>query len=138
MRPLTKTEEIRFNTLHPDLQLLFNETRKELELNPIPELPDIFLVCGERNEKEQNEAVRRGMSKVKYPNSKHNRFPSEAMDTCPSPINWKDIKKFYIMYRVMKVVAERFNLRIRFGADFNQDGNLKNDKFVDMPHCELI
>lgn len=136
MRPLSKVEKNRYSTLHPDLQLLFDETRKELMTNPRPDCPDIFLVCGQRGEAEQNEAVRKGLSKVKFPGSTHNKSPSDGMDTCPYPIDWKNVKSFYTMYKVMKEVAERLKLNIRFGADFNQDGILNNDKFVDMPHCE--
>lgn len=138
MRPLTPVEKTRYATLHDDLKLLFDETRKELETNPRPKCPDIFLVCGQRGKEEQDEAVRKGLSKVNFPSSKHNSSPSMAMDTCPHPINWREVDRFYVMYNVMKEVAERLGLKIRFGADFNQDGNLKNDKFVDMPHCEIV
>jgi peptidoglycan L-alanyl-D-glutamate endopeptidase CwlK len=143
MRPLSKVEQNRYITLCPDLQLVFDETRKELEINPRPLCPDIFLVCGERAEKEQNDAVRKGLSKVKYPFSTHNKKPSEGLDTCPFPIDWKDVKRFKVMYDVMKMIADRLFAegkirKIRFGADFNQDGNLTNDKFVDMPHCEVV
>ena len=48
------------------------------------------------------------------------------------------------MYEVMKRTADRLvmdelvSCKFRFGADFNMDGNLTNDKFIDLPHVEMV
>jgi peptidoglycan L-alanyl-D-glutamate endopeptidase CwlK len=99
---------------------------------------DLFLVCGHRSKEEQDLVFNRGFSKVKWPNSKHNSLPSEAMDTCPYPIDWNNLERFRQMYEILNMVAQENGMKIRFGADFNMNGNLKDDKFVDLPHCELI
>lgn len=140
LRKLTATELKRHAELHPDLKLLFDETRKELliEQSPVKNPMDIFLVYAYRGKDAQNEAVKMGFSKVYFPNSKHNKSPSEGLDTCPYPIDWNDLKRFKYMNQVMMRVAKRLNLEIRFGADFNMDGDLTNDKFVDLPHCEVL
>jgi hypothetical protein len=41
------------------------------------------------------------------------------------------------MYKVVMETAQELGIKIRAGADFNQDGDLTNDKFVDLPHFEL-
>ena len=145
LRKLTPAELKRYETLHPDLQLLFDETRKQLllEQSPLKDPMDIYLVEGSRGKEAQTQAYASGFSKVFWPNSKHNKTPSEGMDTCPYPIDWNDLKRFKYMNQVMARVAKRLQgdgkiKKIRFGADFNMDGNLKNDKFVDLPHCEVV
>lgn len=143
LRQLTPKEVERYGTLHPDLQLLFDETRKELllEQSPLKNPMDIYLVEGHRGKERQTQAYAGGFSKVFFPNSTHNTLPSNGMDTAPFPIDWQDLKRFRYMNSVMMNVAARLEAqgkisKIRFGADFNMDGNLTNDKFVDLPHCE--
>jgi hypothetical protein len=66
------------------------------------------------------------------------------MDCCPYPIDWNNLKRFKYMYEVMKRTADRLvmdelvSCKFRFGADFNMDGNLTNDKFIDLPHVEMV
>ena len=47
---------------------------------------DFAVICGHRNETEQNAAFAAGRSKVKFPNSKHNTNPARAYDRVPYPI----------------------------------------------------
>lgn len=47
---------------------------------------DFAVICGHRNEAEQNAAFAAGRSKVKYPASKHNTNPARAYDRVPYPI----------------------------------------------------
>lgn len=143
LRQLTAKEVERYKTLHPDLQLLFDESRKELllEQSPVKEPMDIYLVEGHRGKEAQTQAYAGGFSKLFWPKSTHNQMPSDGMDTAPFPIDWDNLKRFRYMNSVMMRVADRLHAegkigKIRFGADFNMDGNLTNDKFVDLPHCE--
>lgn len=151
LRKLTKVEQERYEQLEADLQLLFDESRKQIfiEQSPLVHPVDIYLVCSHRGKEAQTQAVAGGFSKVFWPFGKHNKLPSQALDTCPMvwngnkyKIEWEDIAKFRYMNDVMMRVAKRLESegkikKIRFGADFNQDGNLKNDKWVDLPHCEV-
>lgn len=140
LRKLTNAEEKRLAELDPELKLLFEETRKDLfqQQSPMVYPMDIYLVCGHRGKEAQTQAQAMGFSKVFYPNSKHNKMPALGMDCCPYPIDWNDLERFRLMNRTMMETAKRLNLKIRFGADFNMDGNLTNDKFVDLPHVEKI
>ncbi len=141
MRLLTDVELMRHDSLHDDLKLLFDQTRVYLKNNPNPIIKDIFLVCGHRSQREQSLAFKNGFSKVQWPHGAHNFYPSNALDTAPLTtdkvaINWNNIKAFREMNKIMMLVARNLDLKIRFGADFDMDGDLTNDRFVDMPHCE--
>lgn len=151
LRKLTKVEQERYSQIEADLQLLYDESRKELflEQSPLVHPMDIYMVCGHRGKEAQTQAVAGGFSKVFWPKGKHNKLPSLAFDFCPMvwngskyEVDWNDIKKFKYIVNVIMRVAKRLESegkikKIRFGADFNQDGNLTNDKFVDLPHCEI-
>lgn len=113
----------------PKLRAIFDEVIK---------FQDCTVLCGFRNEKEQGEAFAKGFSKVEWPNSKHNTFPSRAVDVAPWPLDWNEPRRFYFFAGYVKAVAERLGTKIRWGGDFGGDGNLTNDKFVDLPHYELV
>ncbi len=129
MRLFTENEVRRLHELDGKLVTLVDEVANEFP---------IFIVCGHRGKEDQELAFAQGHSKVHYPNSKHNSFPSHAVDICPYPIDWNDLKRFREMQVVIMRKAKELGIKIRSGADFNMDGNLTNDKFVDLPHFELV
>lgn len=94
----------------------------------------IQVICGHRGKEEQNEAAKNGKSELKWPNSKHNKTPAEALDFVPDPdrnpatISWMDLKEFEIACLVFESKAEELGLKIRLGRDF---------KAKDFPHIEL-
>ncbi len=114
---------------HPDLRKLVAEVVKHY---------DITVICGHRNEADQTQAVRTGHSKVNFPNSKHNSTPSLAVDIIPFPVDWNDRNRFFYLAGIVKACANSLGIKIRWGGDFNQDQNFKNDSFVDLPHFELV
>jgi len=61
-------------TLHPHLQCVLDLAIKSV---------DFAIVKGHRGQKEQDSLFDRGLSKVKFPNSKHNANPSLAADIYP-------------------------------------------------------
>jgi peptidoglycan LD-endopeptidase CwlK len=95
----------------------------------------IQVTCGHRNKEDQEEAFKKGTSKVHFPNSKHNSLPSLAMDIVPDPdhnpktIEWNDIKEFQKMLLVVEQKADELGIKIRLGRDFK--------KLKDYPHVEL-
>lgn len=113
---------------HPKLRALFEEVVKEY---------DCAVVCGFRNEQDQETAYVQGFSKVQFPNSKHNSYPSLAVDVIPWPTGYKDTEKMYHFAGYVLGISAMMKIPIRWGGDFNKDGNLKNDAFVDIPHFEL-
>tara|TARA_R110000851_G_scaffold124960_1_gene255566 strand:- start:590 stop:991 length:402 start_codon:yes stop_codon:yes gene_type:complete len=124
-----KTSQARLDTCHPILQELANEVIKHI---------DFTVVCGHRDEEGQNEAVANKASKVNFPNSKHNSLPSIAIDVAPYPIDWDDIKRFAFLVGIFKGVAIAKGYKIRLGSDWDSDGDITDQKFMDWPHIELV
>lgn len=107
-------------TLHPDLQKVVDETAEEINCT---------LLCGHRNQKDQDAAFAKGNSKLKWPDSRHNTWPSEAVDIVPYPLDWKNIKAFKQLAEKVKEAAGKVNVEIEWGGDW------KN--FRDYPHYQL-
>jgi hypothetical protein len=59
---------------HPDLQIVLQAAIK---------VYDFSVVFGHRGQQAQDLAFQTGMSKLKWPNSKHNSLPSKAFDIYP-------------------------------------------------------
>lgn len=118
--PLGQKSRERLNTCDPRLIEVIREASEQFELT---------VLCGHRGEAEQNEAFKKGNSKVQFPNSKHNRTPSLAVDVAPYPIDWNNIGRFLKMVEVIKKVAENKGIKLRFGAEF--------ETLRDFPHIEL-
>ena len=93
---------------------------------------DLTITCGYRTKDEQEEAFNSGKSRAKFGKSKHNIFPSQAIDIVPcSPINWdKNDIRWWKMIALAYEVARIKNIKIRSGAFFTG--------LCDMPHIEII
>lgn len=119
---------------HPDLQVIAAEAIKGF---------DFMVYEGHRSQAEQDKAFYAGKSKLKYPDSKHNRKPSMAFDAAPYPIDWNNRERFYALAWYIKGIADRLFLegkishRVRLGADWDGNNNPR-DNWEDLPHIELI
>lgn len=102
------------------------------------ELYDFSVLKGFRGEQEQNKAYREGKSKLQYPESKHNQTPSRAVDIAPYPIDWEDKKRFYYLAGLIKGIAHAEGVKIRWGGDWDRDGDFDDQSFNDLPHFELV
>jgi peptidoglycan L-alanyl-D-glutamate endopeptidase CwlK len=111
------------------LQRLFNAVVEEV---------DCSVICGHRSKAEQRRAYQEGKSKLDWPDSSHNEFPSIATDVVPYPVDWKDIRAFYYLAGVVKTKAKEMGLRVRWGGDWDGDGSFKDQTFHDLPHWELL
>ncbi len=97
------------------------------------------VICGHRNEQDQNEAYENGFSTKKFPEGKHNTKPSKAFDIIPDDGGWEaDIEQFILMAGIIKGVALVLGVPIRWGGDFDMDNDLNDETFVDLAHFELI
>jgi peptidoglycan L-alanyl-D-glutamate endopeptidase CwlK len=118
----------KLETCDPSLQTLFNEVIKNF---------DCTVLCGHRGEEEQNEAYHSRRSKKPWPQSKHNKLPSDAVDVAPYPINWNDEERFYYFAGYVQGVASQMGIKIRFGGDWDSDTEVDDQDFNDLPHFEL-
>jgi len=81
-----------------------------------------------------------GVSTLRWPDSKHNRKPSRAVDLQPYPYPDYDPKLWgalgYIAGRAF-ALAQQEGIRIRWGGDWDGDGDLTDQNFDDLFHIEL-
>lgn len=111
------------------LQELFNEVIKYF---------DCTIVTGHRSEEEQQKKVKQGLSQVEWPNSKHNKIPSQAVDVAPYPIDWEDRERFHYFAGFVKGVALMKGINIRWGGDWDNDTEVDDNNFDDLLHFEII
>ena len=119
------------DTLHPDLRKVLEEAIKTF---------DFSVICGFRNEVDQEKAFKDGVSDKHWPESKHNTVPSRAADCVPydkTGIPWKDVYRFARMMGHIEAAAVKLGVRIRLGMDWDMDGDTVEHKFKDFPHVEL-
>lgn len=121
MPKFSKTSQEKLNTCHPFLQEICNELIKEM---------DFTVICGERDKVAQDEAFSKGTSKLKFPKSKHNTKPSNAVDLAPYPIDWSNHSRFTALATRFKQIAEHKSINVSWGGDWKG--------FKDMPHFELV
>lgn len=90
---------------------------------------DFTVIEGHRGKAAQERAYAEKKSKVRWPNSKHNKSPSLAFDAVPVPLDWNDKASFHAMAKAMQSAADRVKVPIRWGGNFTG--------FFDGPHFEL-
>lgn len=98
---------------------------------------DHAILKGMRGEDEQNEAFEKGVSTKKWPDSKHNTLPSVAVDVAPSPVDWKDTNRFYFFAGFVLATAKSMGIDLRWGGDWDDDKDLKDQLLYDLVHFEL-
>ncbi len=119
-------------TLHPDLEFLVGEMIKHR---------DFSITEGHRGEETQNHYFDTGRSKVQWPDSKHNTFPSEAMDIIPYPFkqkDWEDRELWVAWSNWVVGFAAGLGLTLRSGYDWDRDFDHRDQSFMDGPHFELV
>lgn len=107
---------------------------------------DCKIIEGHRGEAMQNAAVERGASKLRWPNGKHNAFPSNAVDATPisrdNPVDLNDIPRHIYFGGFVMAIAEtlyaqgKMTHKVRWGGDWDGDRNPKDG--WDYVHFELI
>jgi peptidoglycan LD-endopeptidase CwlK len=112
-------------TVHMDLQRVCNEAIRHY---------DFSVLCGHRNREKQNEAVMLGRSRAPWPTSKHNNYPSLAVDLAPwhadePHIRWDDLPSFYLLATYILVAANELGVRVIWGGHWRG--------FRDLPHFQL-
>ena len=102
---------------------------------------DISLVTGYRGEAEQNAKFAAGLSKVRWPEGKHNRRPSIAVDLQPYPVPERTEKLWaalaYVAGRAIEYAKAR-GITLRWGGDWNRNGDLSDQNFDDLYHLEIV
>lgn len=115
-------------TLDPRLAIVLLEAIKVI---------DFKIIEGHRGKTAQDKAFQEGKSKVRWPNGKHNRRPSLAVDIAPWPIDWKDTERFVLFCGVIIGIGAMMGVKLRWGGDWDSDWQVKDERFRDYGHLEL-
>ena len=111
----------RLNECHPDLQTLFKHVLARM---------DISIACGYRPKVEQDAAYEAGFSTLKWPKSRHNSWPSGAVDVIPYPSGYKATEEEW--NRLAEIVFDEAEL---LGVQVEWGGHWTRPK--DRPHWQL-
>lgn len=127
--------EYHVSTCSPGLQKVLRKA-----IRCAPSWLDFAVVCGHRNQLDQEEAFRKGRSQKHWPNGKHNSLPSKAADIRPaSPFSqedWKDVARFARIMGFIEAVALEEWVPVRLGLDWSRDGRSIDEHFLDLGHIE--
>ena len=102
-------------------------------LNELIKMMDVTVIEGLRSAERQKKLLKKGATKVKY--SKH--MEGKAVDLAPYPIDWEDRDRFYYMGGMVRGIAKQLGIKIRFGGDWDSDGETKDNQFDDLVHIEI-
>lgn len=138
MYKFSKNSQAKLNDCHQDIQIICEHLIKYI---------DFTVVTGYRSPEEQLEKYKQGFSKVKK--GKHNHNPSMAIDIQPYPLLRKPDGKtpreqFYYLAGYFMGVAKMLKdvgtitHDVRFGGDWDKDGEIIDNGFDDLYHFELI
>ena len=123
-------------TCHSTLQEL---ARRSILRSPV----DFSIIRGHRGQVDQDMAFRGGFSEKQWPDGNHNASPSRAFDFTPYPDPYDPRDLALLRYGVIAgvffaVAATMSGTEIRWGQDWDRDGDLTDQKLNDMGHLELI
>lgn len=112
--------------VHPDLVKV---VVRALELSAV----DFSVIEGVRTVERQKELVAAGKSKT----MKSRHITGHAVDLYPvgKPIPWE---KCPVIAEAMFRASGELNIPIRWGGDWNMNGDSKDESFYDGPHFELL
>ena len=118
-----------WSTVCPELKEVFDI---------VLEMRDLSAIDGHRDEATQNHYFETGVSKAKWGESLHNHWPSAAVDVQPYPYVEETLRED-LTYIAGLVIAVGYMLDydIRWGGDWDEDGETADNSFDDLFHFEL-
>ena len=102
-------------------------------LNELVKIMDVTIIEGLRSEQRQEKLLKEGSTKTKF--SKH--ITGKAVDLAPYPIDWNDRDRFHYMGGMIRGIAKQLNVPVRWGGDWDSDGERKDNRFDDLVHVEI-
>jgi hypothetical protein len=130
MPNLSAKSKEKLATVHPDLQKV---------LLAAIEFTDFTILEGHRTPERQRRLFAANKTKIDgvTKKGKHNFFPSLAVDIAPYPIDFNDAQRYHVLASIILRVAKSLDVEIRWGGDWDRDGILTDQKFIDIGHFEL-
>lgn len=124
-------------SVDPKLQTLFNEVIKHI---------DCKILSGKRTLEEQKKLLALGRTTT----LKSYHLEGKALDVAPYPVLWPDekgilvteaehrVKRFHVFAGFVLGIAQAQGLTVVWGGDFDKDWVYNDQKFIDMPHFQLM
>ena len=128
MPRFSRKSKAKLDTCDERLQKIFKKVVKGF---------DCTIIEGHRCKEKQNEAFKKGNSKLKFPNGKHNSLPSIAVDVIPYPIDWEDRERMSYFAGYVVGCARSMGITLRWGGDWDMDTQVKANKFDDLVNFEI-
>ncbi|KQS74519.1 M15 family metallopeptidase [Rhizobium sp. Leaf383] len=113
---------------HPKIQAVLVRAREQVEFR---------VLDSSRGRAAQEKAFKEGRSKARFGQSAHNWSPAIAVDLFPAPYDWNAVKAFDELAAVVMRIATDMGVPLRWGGDWNMDGNKTASDAWDKPHFEL-
>jgi peptidoglycan L-alanyl-D-glutamate endopeptidase CwlK len=133
-------------------------------MNDVIQWWDNSIITGHRNKEDQEDAFRRGTTKLHWPHGNHNKYPSMAVDVAPYHIRYgaligtkADIEKiardtgkslawaeamlretYCVQAGIVLSTARKYGMIFRWGGDWDKDNDFMDNNFDDLPHFERI
>ena len=102
-------------------------------LNGLIKIMDVTIIERLRSKERQEQLLAQGKTKTKY--SKH--IEGKAVDLAPYPINWEDREMFHYMGGMLRGLGKAMGVNIRWGGDWDSDGDINDNRFDDLVHVEI-
>ena len=119
------------------LQPLIPVVKRAIEITS----QDFVVIEGLRTQARQDELWAQGRTKpgpvVTWTKDASSHGTGHAVDICPYPVDWNDLKKFNAIADAMFAAADELGVPLRWGADWDRDGILRERWESDSPHFEL-
>ena len=109
------------------------DTRLVNVLNELIKIMDVTIIEGLRSKQRQEILLKEGKTKTKF--SKH--IEGKAVDLAPYPVDWEDRDRFHYMGGMIRGIAKQLNINVRWGGDWDSDGETKDNRFDDLVHVEI-
>lgn len=117
-------------------ETLVNVVKRAIEISEV----DFTVLEGVRTLERQCELYAQGRTapgKIVTWTMKSRHIEGKAVDLVPYPLDWNDLEKFNKIKDAMFQAAKELDVNLRWGADWDGDGNYREKGEYDSPHFEI-
>jgi|TARA_R100001480_G_scaffold65931_1_gene77717 peptidoglycan L-alanyl-D-glutamate endopeptidase CwlK len=113
------------------------DSRLRNVLNELIKIMDVTIIEGVRSTEKQQEYFKKGKSKIDGINKKGQHQLGKAVDLAPYPIDWNDRDRMHYMGGMLIGIGHSMGYKLRWGGDWDRDGETKDNNFDDLVHIEI-
>ena len=117
-------------------ETLVNVVKRAIEISEV----DFTVLEGVRTLERQRELYAQGRTapgKIVTWTMKSRHIEGKAVDLVPYPLDWSDLEKFNKIKDAMFQSAKELDVNLRWGADWNGNGEYREKGEYDSPHFEI-